>query len=101
MINSSGTNLDGEAGRSVADSRDGVRNLTRINKTGEPQVIPASDGRLAISVPIQIKRRSGRKLVALPTGETATLGLGTASRRPCNWRWPADTAGSPCWSRAR
>ncbi|MGH8588086.1 MAG: LacI family transcriptional regulator [Gammaproteobacteria bacterium] len=42
--------------------------LTRINKTGEPQVIPASDGRLTISVPIQIKRRSGRKLVTLPSG---------------------------------
>jgi len=42
---------------------------TRINKTGEPQVIPASDGRLTISVPIQIKRRSGRKTVTLPSGE--------------------------------
>jgi hypothetical protein len=27
----------------------------------------ASDGRLSISVPIQIKRRSGRKLVTLPS----------------------------------
>ncbi len=34
-----------------------------------PGVIWASDGRLTISVPIQIKRRSGRKLVALPNGE--------------------------------
>ncbi|MGH8565022.1 MAG: LacI family transcriptional regulator [Gammaproteobacteria bacterium] len=42
--------------------------LTRINKTGEPQVIPASDGRLTITVPIQIKRRNGRKLVTLPQG---------------------------------
>ncbi len=42
----------------------------RIDKSGEPQVIEASDGRLTISVPIQIKRRSGRKLVTLPTGET-------------------------------
>jgi hypothetical protein len=44
----------------------------RIQKTGEPDVIEASDGRLTLSVPIQIKRRSGRKLVTLPTGETAT-----------------------------
>ncbi len=47
----------------------------RIQKTGEPDVIEASDGRLTLSVPIQIKRRSGRKLVTLPidpvTGETA------------------------------
>ncbi|MCA1601215.1 MAG: hypothetical protein LC776_06095, partial [Acidobacteria bacterium] len=30
------------------------------------QVIPANDGRITISVPIQIKRRSGRKLARLP-----------------------------------
>jgi len=45
--------------------------LTRITKTGEPAVIPASDGRLTISVPIQIKRRSGRRLVTLPSDGTA------------------------------
>ncbi|GLR26039.1 LacI family transcriptional regulator [Limnobacter litoralis] len=43
----------------------------RIHKTGEPDIIEASDGRLTLSVPIQIKRRSGRKLVTLPNGETA------------------------------
>ncbi len=44
----------------------------RIQKTGEPDVIKASrDGRLTLSVPIRIKRRSGRKLVTLPSGETA------------------------------
>jgi hypothetical protein len=42
-----------------------------IQKTGEPDIIEASDGRLTLSVPIQIKRRSGRKLVTLPNGETA------------------------------
>ncbi|SFM13948.1 LacI family transcriptional regulator [Nitrosomonas communis] len=40
-----------------------------INKTGEPDMLQASDGRLTLSVPIQIKRRSGRKLVTLPNGE--------------------------------
>jgi hypothetical protein len=44
--------------------------LTRINKTGEPQVIPAIDGRLTILIPIQIKRRSGRKLLTLPSADT-------------------------------
>src|SRR3546814_8453027 len=37
----------------------------------EPDGIEASDGRLTVSVPIQFKRRSGRKLVTLPNGETA------------------------------
>lgn len=41
--------------------------LTQI-KTGEPKVIPASDGRLTITVPVQIKRRSGRKLLTFPSG---------------------------------
>ena len=45
-------------------------NGIRIQKTGAPNVISASDGRLTLSVPIQIKRRSGRKLVTLPNGET-------------------------------
>ena len=42
---------------------------TRIQQTGQPAVVEASDGRLTLSVPIRIKRRSGRKLVTLPTGE--------------------------------
>lgn len=42
-----------------------------IQKTGEPDIVEASDGRLTLSVPIQIKRRSGRKWVTLPNGETA------------------------------
>ena len=54
----------------------------RIQKTGEPAVIEASDGRLTLSVPIQFKRRSGRKLVTLPNGET------TRAR-------PWDTAATP------
>lgn len=44
---------------------------TRIDQTGASEVIPDSSGRLTISVPIRIKRRSGRKLVTLPNGETA------------------------------
>ena len=43
----------------------------RIQKSGEPDILQTSDGRLTLSVPIQIKRRSGRKLVTLPNGETA------------------------------
>jgi hypothetical protein len=43
----------------------------RIHKTGASDVIASSDGKLTLSVPIRIKRRSGRKLVTLPNGETA------------------------------
>ncbi|MEY6432253.1 LacI family transcriptional regulator [Thioalkalicoccus limnaeus] len=45
----------------------------RIQKTGEPDILQTSDGRLTLSVPIQIKRRSGRKLVTLPNGEAAPV----------------------------
>ena len=65
----------------------------RIQKMGTPDVIEASDGRLTVSVPIQIKRRSGRKLVTLPNGETikprpwdtATTPLQLALARGYRW----------------
>lgn len=44
-------------------------NEVRIQRTGAPEVIQSSDGRLTLSVPIQFKRRSGRKQVTLPNGE--------------------------------
>lgn len=43
----------------------------RIDQTGMPETISDSSGRLTLAIPIQIKRRSGRKLVTLPNGETA------------------------------
>ena len=66
---------------------------TRIQQTGEPAVVEASDGRLTLSVPIRIKRRSGRKLVTLPTGEalpakpwdTAPTALQLALARGHRW----------------
>ena len=66
----------------------------RIQKTGEPDIVEASDGRLTLSVPIQIKRRSGRKLVTLPNGETikprpwdtATTPLQLALARGHRWQ---------------
>lgn len=39
-----------------------------IDKTGQPEVITASDGSLTVTVPIRIKRRGSRKAVALPDG---------------------------------
>lgn len=41
-----------------------------IDKTGQPEVITASDGSLTVTVPIRIKRRGSRKAVTLPDGET-------------------------------
>jgi hypothetical protein len=68
--------------------------LTRICKNGKPHVVAASDGRLTISVPIQIKRRSGRK-TRDPERERDT-----PTRRPCNWRWPLGIGGFRCWNPA-
>ncbi|MEW5890741.1 MAG: hypothetical protein AB1768_17270 [Pseudomonadota bacterium] len=42
---------------------------TRIDRTGQPEVIAASDGSLTVTVPIRIKRRGSRKAVTLPDGE--------------------------------
>jgi len=39
-----------------------------IDRTGQPEVIAASDGSLTVTVPIRTKRRSLRKVVTLPDG---------------------------------
>ncbi|MEW6025315.1 MAG: hypothetical protein AB1807_24615 [Pseudomonadota bacterium] len=39
-----------------------------IDKTGQAEVITASDGSLTVTVPIRIKRRGSRKAVTLPDG---------------------------------
>lgn len=41
-----------------------------IQKTGDVEVVPASDGRLSVSIPIKIKQRVSRKQITLPSGET-------------------------------
>lgn len=41
----------------------------KIQQTGDVQIQTTSDGRIAVAVPIHLKRRSGRKLVTLPDGE--------------------------------
>jgi hypothetical protein len=47
-------------------------NGVRIHKTGTPEVVQSSDGRLTLSIPIQFKRRAGRKQITLPNGEPGT-----------------------------
>jgi hypothetical protein len=44
-------------------------NEVLIQKTGSTDVVEVSDGRRTLLVPIQIKRRGGRKQVTLPNGE--------------------------------
>jgi hypothetical protein len=68
-------------------------NEVRILKTGEPEVIQSSDGRLTLLVPIQFKRRAGRKQVTLPNGkpgnprpwDTAATALQLALARGHRW----------------
>jgi len=68
-------------------------NEVRIHKTGEPEIIQSSDGRLTLSVPIQFKRRAGRKQVTLPNGQpglprpwdTAATSLQLALARGYKW----------------
>ncbi len=68
-------------------------NEVRIHKTGAPEVIQSSDGRLTLSVPIQFKRRAGRKQVTLPSGgpgkprpwDTAATALQLALARGHRW----------------
>jgi len=68
-------------------------NEVRIHRTGTPEVIQSSDGRLTLSVPIQFKRRAGRKQVTLPSGavgqprpwDTAATALQLALARGHRW----------------
>ena len=69
-----------------------------IAQTDVADVIPPSDGRLTLSIPIQIKRYSGRKLVVLPNGQTAQPWPGDSAPTPLQLALPADIDGSPCWS---
>jgi hypothetical protein len=46
----------------------------QIRATGTTEVIHSSDGRITLSVPIQIKRRSGRKQMTLPNGQSGQPG---------------------------
>jgi hypothetical protein len=59
----------------------------RIVQSGEPGVVEASDGGLTLSVPIQIKRRSGRKLMTLPNGEAEPARPWDTAPPRCSWRW--------------
>lgn len=46
----------------------------QIRSAGTTEVIQSSDGRITLTVPIQIKRRSGRKQMTLPNGQSGQPG---------------------------
>jgi len=66
---------------------------TTILATGPTETIAASDGGLTLTVPIRIKRRSGRKVITLPEGTppprptTAATPLQRALARGFRWLW--------------
>lgn len=75
MTNFSGKNLGRSAGREAVNSKDGVNNKgsgfkIEMSQSGDPSVFETSNGKLSISVPISLKRRSGRQLITLPDGKT-------------------------------
>ena len=72
-----------------------------IHKNGTPEVIESSDGRLTLSVPIQFKRRAGRKLITLPNGESGEPRPWGIAPRRCNLRWREGIAGLQCWNQGR
>ena len=44
-------------------------NEININRMGVTDIIPSSDGRLTLIIPIKIRRRGSNKVVTLPNGE--------------------------------
>lgn len=57
---------------------------TRLSPLHPPTVIPASDGSLTLSIPIQLQRRGGRKQIRLPdhsSGEAALPRTPTSLQR--------------------
>lgn len=46
--------------------------MTAIKVNGSTDVIPSSDGKLTLNIPIQIRRRGGCKRITLPNGEAGT-----------------------------
>ena len=45
-------------------------NEININRIGVADIIPSSDGRLMLIIPIKIRRRGSNKVITLPNGET-------------------------------
>lgn len=72
-----------------------------IHKNGTLEFIESSDGRLTLSVPIQFRRRAGRKQITLPTENWVSRGRGVSPPQRCNWLWLEGIADLPCLSQGR
>ena len=62
-----------------------------IQRVGDAEIQLASDGRIAVAVPINFKRRSGRKLVTLPDWEKEPSPLQRALARAHRWQRMLDS----------
>ena len=51
---------------------------TTLEMTGDPLMMRALDGTVSVSIPIKIRRYSGRSQVVVPQGISATVGGGAA-----------------------
>ena len=43
--------------------------MTAIRVEGKPEIVPCSDGKLTLHIPIRIRRRGGYKKITLPDGQ--------------------------------
>jgi hypothetical protein len=48
--------------------------MTAIKINGATDIVSCSDGRLMLSIPINIRRKSGVRVITLPNGETGKAG---------------------------
>lgn len=64
-----------------------------LARDGKPTSVQGSDGSVSISIPVCFKRRAGRRLVTLPTGEAVTARPWDSSATPMQmalargWQW--------------
>ena len=66
--------------------------MSAIRVAGTAEVVPCSDGRLMLQIPIQIRRRGGCKKITLPNGE---IGMPQKPSKPTAMQ--RALARSHCW----
>ena len=69
-----------------------IRGILRIDFTGDPLLLRATDGAVTVSIPIRIRRYGGRKQVVVPQGISTGL---NASAAPTAMQVAISLRGSP------